>query len=363
MNAPGCSRSEPPARAAWPRAWHMPVQLRTGSACSADLPALLQGRRAVVLAFAQAEALGARQRLLPQAEWLYVPDGLASLDAARALSARLWPLMDDQTALVALGGGTVMDLAKWLRHRPALGFEALCEALREGRPAPGRKALLVLLPSTAGTGSEVSRSATLWDLQVGSKLSLDPAWADAALVDPDWTHSVPLDVTLDSGLDALAHALEALWNRQAQPLSDALALAAARTLLDELPRLLRDPGHRGLREAICQAALQAGMAMGQTRSAIAHALSGTLTLQQRLPHGRACAHWLPRAWRAAQGRCPALDARLHALLPGGAAALGAWLDRLGVSFACIEPEHADDAWQQALRSERGRNFIAAPQLA
>jgi hypothetical protein len=180
MNAPGCSRSEPPARAAWPRAWHMPVQLRTGSACSADLPALLQGRRAVVLAFAQAEALGARQRLLPQAEWLYVPDGLASLDAARALSARLWPLMDDQTALVALGGGTVMDLAKWLRHRPALGFEALCEALREGRPAPGRKALLVLLPSTAGTGSEVSRSATLWDLQVGSKLSLDPAWADAA---------------------------------------------------------------------------------------------------------------------------------------------------------------------------------------
>jgi hypothetical protein len=149
----------------------------------------------VVLAFAQAEALGARQRLLPQAEWLYVPDGLASLDAARALSARLWPLMDDQTALVALGGGTVMDLAKWLRHRPALGFEALCEALREGRPAPGRKALLVLLPSTAGTGSEVSRSATLWDLQAGSKLSLDPAWADAALVDPDWTHSVPLDVT------------------------------------------------------------------------------------------------------------------------------------------------------------------------
>jgi hypothetical protein len=220
----------------------------------------------VVLAFAQAEALGARQRLLPQAEWLYVPDGLASLDAARALSARLWPLMDDQTALVALGGGTVMDLAKWLRHRPALGFEALCEALREGRPAPGRKALLVLLPSTAGTGSEVSRSATLWDLQAGSKLSLDPAWADAALVDPDWTHSVPLDVTLDSGLDALAHALEALWNRQAQPLSDALALAAA---------------------------------------------------------------------------------------------LGAWLDRLGVSFACIEPEHADDAWQQALRGERVRNFIAA----
>ncbi len=179
MNAPGCSRSEPPARAAWPRAWHMPVQLRTGSACSAELPALLQGRRAVVLAFAQAEALGARQRLLPQAEWLYVPDGLASLDAARALSARLWPLMDDQTALVALGGGTVMDLAKWLRHRPALGFEALCEALREGRPAPGRKALLVLLPSTAGTGSEVSRSATLWDLQAADENSMDEEFVKA----------------------------------------------------------------------------------------------------------------------------------------------------------------------------------------
>ncbi len=344
----------------------MPVRLHFGAGCTEALLPWLAGRPAVVLAFAQAESLGARERLQallgPQLQaWLPAPDGLATLDAARALAHVLWPLLEKDYALVALGGGSVMDLAKWLRHRPEGGFDALLQALQTQQqvPAGAPRHPLALLPSTAGTGSEVSRSATLWDARQRRKLSLDDAWADLALVDPDWCFSLPSNITLDAGLDALAHALEALWNRAAQPSTDALAMAAARSLLDTLPRLLAQPQDRMLREQVSAAALQAGLAMGQTRTAIAHALSYDMTLNLGLAHGRACAYWLPRAWRAAQHRDAALDARLHALLPAGAAALAAWLERLGVASAVIEPGSDDGAWQTALQSERGRNFVGS----
>lgn len=345
----------------------MPVRLHCGAGCTALLPDWLAGRPAVVLAFAQAESLGAREQMQallgPQLQaWLPAPDGLATLDAARGLAHALWPLLERDHALVALGGGSVMDLAKWLRYRPEGGFDALLAALHEQQRPPQTAQVhpLALLPTTAGTGSEVSRSATLWDARLRRKLSLNDAWADLALVDPNWTRSLPAAITLDAGLDALAHALEALWNRAAQPITDALALAAARSLLDALPRLMAQPQDADLREQVSAAALQAGLAMGQTRTAIAHALSYELTLTQGLAHGRACAYWLPRAWRAAQQHDVHLDARLHALLPGGAAALAAWLHRLGVSCAEIEPAADDGSWQAALRSERGRNFIGAP---
>jgi alcohol dehydrogenase class IV len=125
------------------------------------------------------------------------------------------------------------------------------------------------------------------------------------LVDPDWTHSVPLDVTLDSGLDALAHALEALWNRQAQPLTDALALAAA--LGAWLDRL-------GVSFALALDE-RAATDPGQRLDALAHALEAL------------CA------------ACP------------GAGCGARRCDRLGVSFACMSAGRAR------------RCFIAAPQLA
>jgi alcohol dehydrogenase class IV len=185
-------------------------------------------------------------------------------------------------------------------------------------------------------------------------------------------------VTRDTALDALSHALESVWNRHANPFSDALALGAARRVLRALPAALRDPMDLGLRTELALAALEAGYAFSQTRTALAHALSYAVTLEQGLPHGLAVALWLPAAWELAVG----CDARVDALLAQvftpetatmdnadavsaqaarGAMMLRAWLQRLGVE---LDPTRLGitDAAQRihaALGSPRGRNFVGA----
>lgn len=358
--------------------WRMPVQLRFGSGCSQQLAAELDDRSAVVLAFEPAEALGLQsawtQALGPQLRaWLSVPEGLSTLALARALAARVWPLLVDRpdTVLVGLGGGSVLDLAKLLRSHPAEGgFEAIAAALRGTAPWPAlTHAPLWLVPTTAGTGSEVTRWATVWDTdgRVALKRSFDEPWgfADRAFVDPALTLSAPPALTRDTALDSFAHALEALWNRHANPLSDALAVQAARRVRAHLAGVLDEPSALPGREQLSLAALEAGLAFAQTRTALAHALSYALTLEQGVPHGLAVATWLPTACRLAVGRDAGVDARLQAVFGVPAAecaqALEAWLASLGVATdpAAWGVHDGEARVQAALSSARGRNFIGA----
>ena len=236
---------------------------------------------------------------------------------------------------------------------------------------------LIAVPTTAGTGSEVTPWATLWDRSSakGAKRSLHRAdtWPEAALVDPMLTLSCPPALTLASGLDALSHAFEAIWNRGANPCSDALAVQAARGVLTTLPALLDAPDSLPLREAMSRAALLAGLAFAQTRTALAHALSYDLTLLRGTSHGLACSFSLPEVWRRAQGRSPERDAVLAQVLSGivshdlgtgavdGPQWLEGWLAALGVStrFADYGLDDADAAIRAVLDSPRGRNFIGA----
>jgi phosphonate metabolism-associated iron-containing alcohol dehydrogenase len=363
--------------------WHMPVRLHFGAGCSDALPTALGQRSAVVLAFAPAIALGLRSRwqqaLGGQLQgWVSVPEGLASIRQARALAADLWSQMDADTVLIAVGGGTTLDLAKLLRCRPREGqFEALAAALRGAAPWPAmQRAPLWLLPTTAGTGSEVTRWATVWDTDgdAACKRSLDQPWghAERAFVDPALALSCPPEVTRDTALDALAHALEALWNRHANPLSSGLAVQAARGVIAHLPAVLDHPRDLALRTRLSLAALQAGLAFSQTRTALAHALSYDLTLQQGVPHGLACALWLPTAWHLALGCNAATDAALAEVFgvpaQAGLQHLQAWLEGLGINttpaaFAELGIHDADQRVHAALASERGRNFIGTARPA
>ncbi|MDP1649807.1 MAG: phosphonoacetaldehyde reductase [Rubrivivax sp.] len=359
-------------------AWHMPVELRFGAGCSAELSRELGARSAVVLAFEHATALGLDlpwlaalgDRLL---DWVPVADGLSSIARARVLAGRVWPLLAARPGcvIVAVGGGTTLDLAKVLRCRPADGrFDSLAAALRGSAPWPALDlAPLWLLPTTAGTGSEVTRWATVWDTEAepAVKRSLDEPWgyAQRAYIDPALTLSCPAAVTRDTALDTLAHALEALWNRHANPMSDRLAVSAARRVLATLPTCLRQPHELSLRTELSLAALEAGLAFSQTRTALAHALSYAVTLEQDVPHGLACAIWLPTAWQLALGHDARVDARLSEVFAidarQGRIRLQAWLKDLGVD---AKPQafgigDADARVQAALTSPRGRNFVGA----
>jgi phosphonate metabolism-associated iron-containing alcohol dehydrogenase len=358
--------------------WRMPVNVRFGAGSSDGLAEALGQRSALVLAFEPAARLGLETQWRAElgdllVDWVAVPEGLSSLDSARTLAERVWPALATAPGcvLVAMGGGSTLDLAKVLRCRPADGrFDGVAAALRGSAPWPALShAPLWLLPTTAGTGSEVTRWATVWDTdsRPAVKRSLDEPWgyAERAFVDPALTLSCPAEVTRDSALDALAHALESLWNRQANPLSDRLAVQAARRVIAYLPDLLAQPQDLGLRTQLSLAALEAGMAFSQTRTALAHALSYDLTLALGTPHGLACALWLPTAWTLALGHSERTDASLAAVfdVPAaeGPARLRDWLQGLGIAAtpAAFGINDAEARVQAALNSPRGRNFVGA----
>jgi phosphonate metabolism-associated iron-containing alcohol dehydrogenase len=356
--------------------WQMPVSVTFGAGCANRLGAALGTREALVLAFEPARAIGVADRWGPSlgkqlVDWVDVADGLSSIDRARELAARIWPQLACRSdcVVVAVGGGTILDLAKLLRCRPRDGsFEGIVAALRGHSPWPELVcAPLWLLPSTAGTGSEVTRWATVWDTETAPALkrSFDEpfGYADRAFVDPLLTLSCPDSVTRDCALDTLAHALESIWNSHANPVSDRLAVSSAQRVISALPACLHRPADVALRTELSLAALEAGLAFSQTRTALAHALSYAVTLAQGVPHGQACALWLPIVWRLAAGLDSRVDCLLGEVFAGedGAGPLQAWLQSVGVDArpAAYGIADAPARIQAAQVSARGRNFIGS----
>lgn len=291
------------------------------------------------------------------------PDFIGLADSCRTYAAASRPV----EAIVALGGGSVMDAAKVLAAASG-DFDKVRLHLQTGAgsDALGRTPIIAV-PTTAGTGSEVTSWATVWDTGAMKKYSLarDTLYPEAALVDPLLTLGLPRAVTISTGLDALSHALESIWNVNANPVSGSLAEVAAREVLEALPLLADDLGNEALRTRLARASLFAGLAFSNTRTALAHALSYHLTLHHGVPHGIACSFSLPMVMRAVAGCDPACDAALRRIfgpdLAAGAARLEAFLRKLGISPDATQHGIAARDWaalvDDALAGERGRNFI------
>ncbi|MEX3629263.1 MAG: iron-containing alcohol dehydrogenase [Burkholderia sp.] len=220
-------------------------------------------------------------------------------EACAALAAL--PAMPE--VLVALGGGSRMDTAKVLaaehgRLEPVLAW------ITDGRTRQAERALpIVAIPTTSGTGSEVTSWATVWDPEHDRKLSLarDDLYPETVLVDPHLVVGLPPAPTLVSGLDALSHALESIWNRNANPVTHGLAVDAAREILQALPRVMAAPEDLDARSAMALGALRAGLAFSNTRTALAHNISYAITLHHGVAHGMACSFCLPAVMRSAIG--------------------------------------------------------------
>jgi acetaldehyde dehydrogenase/alcohol dehydrogenase len=207
--------------------------------------------------------------------------------------------------LVAVGGGSVLDAAKAMRlfhAHPDLDFRTLATTFLDPRKrviaypkdtAP--RVVLVAVPTTSGTGSEVTPFAVISDDERGRKVplydhSLTP---DLAVLDPDLVRGLPPAVTADTGFDALTHALEAVVSVFASEYTDALALQAARLVFEYLPRACRDGEDLEARAKMHNAACMAGLAFANAFVGVNHALAHSLGARFHLPHGRANAVLLP----------------------------------------------------------------------
>ncbi|WP_374356610.1 iron-containing alcohol dehydrogenase PsrA [Chitinimonas sp.] len=363
--------------------WHYynPVSIYAGPGALAQLSSLLGQRRAIVLAFPEARSLGlvARIEALIGDRLLAVETDIQPNPDIRWLAPlyeRLWREAGAAECIIAIGGGSTLDCAKAMLGADNDGrFASLLESLTQGAAfEPSRRRALIAIPTTAGTGSEVTPWATLWDQANGRKYSLHQRWTwpEAALIDAELMRSLPAGPTLASGLDALSHALEALWNIHRNPLSSSLAVSAARDILASLPALMAELDNTALRQQLALAALKAGLAFSNTRTALAHSLSYDITLSTGLAHGLACSFSLPRIMALAFGQDLELDQQLLRIFdarnPSEAVTrLSRFLEGLGVS---TDPAHygiAESDWShrlsKALDGPRGRNFIAAGQTA
>lgn len=195
--------------------------------------------------------------------------------------------------ILALGGGSVIDAAKAVSALRALNgnpdrllgvLTGEAEFPLDFAPAP-----IVAIPTTAGTGSEVTNWATLWTRD-RKKLSLShPSLKPTSVfLEPELCARMPPSVTLASGLDSASHAMEAIWNVNSTAQSDAWAVAALRSLKTALPDALTDPLDLSNRDEMQIAALNAGLAMSMTQTALAHSISYPLTTEFGMPHGLAC---------------------------------------------------------------------------
>jgi len=175
--------------------------------------------------------------------------------------------------------------------------EALKKNLKEGVDIPENfdPKPVIAIPTTAGTGSEVTMWATIWDMEEKKKYSLShpKLYPKIALLDPELTLTLPEKETIYSGLDALSHAMEAIWNKNHNPISDNFALKAISIVHNYLPELRKDLTNLDLRGQLLHASLLAGMAFSNTKTALAHSISYPLTAHFGVPHRLACSFTLP----------------------------------------------------------------------
>jgi alcohol dehydrogenase class IV len=302
--------------------------------------------------------------------WIWQRSPQSSITAALQVCQQLWPLWATQpdAALLAIGGGTTLDLAKLARFD--LYDLALAPSVWRANklPAVHRRHTLWCAPTTSGTGSEVTPWATLWDLDaqpaVKRSWSSSQGFADQAWIDPNLTLTCPEGLTRDTALDTLAHALESIWNHHANAITRPLAVRSARIVLQTLPPLMNKPQDQDLRGQMSQASLLAGLAMSQTQTALAHALSYDLTLHENLPHGHACAVWLPMVLDIAAAISPQVQGDLVEIFDcrwdQASERLSAWLQNLAIVPRDLRSSPAGlHQLQQALGSARGRNFVGS----
>jgi alcohol dehydrogenase class IV len=195
--------------------------------------------------------------------------------------------------VIGLGGGSAMDVAKIASVSiPAIKKDINIDDLLNNANlfSEFKEIDCIQVPTTAGTGSEVTPFATVWDYNSQQKKSLNHnmMYAKKAFIDPDFLIHAPLDVAISTGLDALNQAFESIWNVNSNDITLSLARRAATLSLKSLPLIKEITKSYKIREDLALTSLFAGLAISQTRTSICHSISYPLTLKYNVDHGIAC---------------------------------------------------------------------------
>ncbi len=269
---------------------HLPVRIRFGEGAIATLPDALeaegasrpfvvvddfmQGVPAVASALEDLEEAGRYAKSAGEPTFGDVEDAAGRLAAAGA------------DAVVAIGGGSVIDTAKAARlvagQREPFERFAAREVAYEPPAIP-----LIAIPTTAGTGSEVSGGAVITDAETNRKTGIANPFlrAQHALVDPELTYGLPPAPTAHSGIDAIAQAIAAIVVETRTPVGNAIALEAIRLGAAALPAVVRDGGDREARSRMMCASMMAGLSMNISDCGSEHSIAQTVGGRFHLPHG------------------------------------------------------------------------------
>lgn len=218
-----------------------------------------------------------------------------SLDTCQAGSAAMQEFAPDW--IIAVGGGSVIDAAKgmWvLYERPDMELWGVFPDVKMGLR---KKAHLVAIPTTSGTGSDVTFAIIITDKKEQRKIILASREIvpDISIVDPSLTAGMPSELTAMTGLDAITHSIEAYVAEWRNDFSDGLALHGLRLAIKYLPMCVSDGANMDAREHMHNAATISGLAFGNSQVGIAHSMSHTLGAIFHIPHGQGCGLFLPYA--------------------------------------------------------------------
>jgi alcohol dehydrogenase class IV len=249
------------------------------------------GSRALVCTGSRPESHRTLLATLPMPTEVFMVSGEPTVELARAAVAAARGMAAD--LVVAIGGGSVLDVGKTVAMLLGNGGDPLdyLEVIGAGRPITRPSVPFIAIPTTAGTGAEVTENAVLASPEHGRKASLrSPLMIPRiALVDPLLTLECPPAVTAASGLDALTQCLEPFVSRQASPLTDALAREGLARAATGLRTAYRDGADTAARTDMALCSLLGGIALANAKLGAVHGFAGVIGGMVKAPHGAICA--------------------------------------------------------------------------
>ncbi|MCI8326349.1 MAG: iron-containing alcohol dehydrogenase [Lachnospiraceae bacterium] len=223
-------------------------------------------------------------------------------------------------AVISLGGGSSIDIGKATAAIITNGGPSIdyLEVVGKGKKVVNEPVPFVSIPTTAGTGSEVTKNAVLGSKTQVFKRSMrdDKMVATIAVIDPELNLGCPKKVTATAGIDAMTHLIEAYTTFRATPISDALALRGIELAGKYLQRAYENGNDIEAREGMCAAALLGGMAFANSGLGAAHGFGMAVGIKYHLPHGEACGISLPHVVRLNAKACPEKMDKLGEALTG-----------------------------------------------